>query len=236
MINHSNLLSRVKGIDHAFLNYQQSIYFSANIIFTSIKQVNGSEVWIFDDNIVKDPAKEIQSDAIICHSKETTISIITADCIPLLIASLDAEIIAVVHAGWKGLSQGIIKNTIEKINSLNTSESELFFCIGPHIMPCCYEIKKDLIESVKKTSSNKVDISLFTEIKGSDSIYLNLADWCKYLLMSEGVNPLNIESINHCTYCSAHGYGSYRRRTHHAEKKSFQYSWIKKIPAEMFSV
>ncbi|MCS3430559.1 polyphenol oxidase family protein [Klebsiella sp. BIGb0407] len=231
MMIHSVLLSKIEGITHAFLNHQESIRFVAKGGYISIKQIHSSDVWVCDDNISPEHSKKIQADAIVCHSEDKTISIITADCIPLIIASSDAEIISVVHAGWKGLAQGIIKNTLTEIQKLNVSQSELFFCIGPHILPCCYEIKEDLIQSIKETSSNQCDITPFSEVRDNGSRYLSLARWCHHLLTEEGVSPSNIESISQCTYCSAYGYGSYRRRAHREEAKSFQYSWIKKRPA-----
>lgn len=229
MIAHSKLLSKIKGVDHAFLNHQESVLFETKETFASIMQVHGSDVLVHN-NTLQETSKKTRADAIICNSTDNKISIITADCIPLLVSSLDAKIIAAVHAGWKGLSQGIIKKSMEEIRNLNTSQSELFFCIGPHIMSCCYEIREDLIKSIKEKSYNHIDITPFTETHDNGSTYLSIANWCKHLLIEENISPLNIESINHCTYCSTHGYGSYRRRTRHDEKKSYQYSWIRKSP------
>ena len=229
MIAHSNLLSKIKGIEHAFLNHQESVLFETKETFTSVMQVHGSDVWLYNNTSQK-TSKKTHADAIICNSIGNKIGVITADCIPLIVASRDASVIAVVHAGWKGLSKGIIKRSIEGIKILNTSQSELFFCIGPHIMPCCYEIKQDLIKSIKETSYNHIDITPFTEVNDNGATYFSIASWCKHLLIEENISPLNIDSINHCTCCSAYGYGSYRRRIHRDEKKSYQYSWIRKLP------
>lgn len=130
MIARSKLLSKLKGVDHAFLNYQESVLFETKETFTSVIQVHGSDVWVYNDTPQKTSQKN-QADAIICNSIDRTIGIITADCIPLIVASLDARIIAVVHAGWKGLSQGIIKNSMNEIKKLNTNQSELFFLPWP---------------------------------------------------------------------------------------------------------
>ena len=61
-------------------------------------------------NLIK---KKIKADAIITNQKRLPIAVLTADCVPLLLYDSKEEIIAAIHAGWKGAFKGIINNVIK---------------------------------------------------------------------------------------------------------------------------
>ena len=78
--------------------------------------------------------------------KNIGISILAADCAPILFYDPHKNIIACAHSGWKGALNGIIKNTINKLNELNSKSDDLIAVVGPCIKKQSYEVKKDFLE------------------------------------------------------------------------------------------
>ena len=57
-------------------------------------------------------SKKINCDAMLTKSSKIALSVLTADCIPILIYEKNKEIVGCIHAGWKGAVNGIIENTL----------------------------------------------------------------------------------------------------------------------------
>ncbi|STV26364.1 membrane protein [Klebsiella pneumoniae] len=64
----------------------------------------------------------------------------TADCLPLLIASRDGRYVCSVHAGWQGLVSGIVDNSLACFRQQGVALADLVIAVGPYIHPCCYEV------------------------------------------------------------------------------------------------
>ena len=83
--------------------------------------------------------KKISADAMITRMKCVALSVLTADCVPIIVYDIKNEVIGCIHAGWKGAFYGIIEKTIIKIRSLN-SNNKIYACIGPCIAKKNYEV------------------------------------------------------------------------------------------------
>ena len=120
-----------------------SNYLNKNkIILTN--QVHSNIVSYVDKNFSKD----INSDAMITNRKDILLGILTADCAPIIV--LGKKYFGIIHAGWKGLIDGIIENTIMKFNSLGETENHLNVIVGPHLSVDSFEVKKDFVDNIKK--------------------------------------------------------------------------------------
>lgn len=245
---YSSLLSGLPSIQHAFLNVTESRYFDPDTS-AGVHQVHGSEVFCFNDNRMITFANQTNADAIFTSLQSIPINIVTADCIPLLLSSIDGKHIAVVHAGWRGIIGGVIQNCLRQFNVNYTSSSDIIVAGGPHIMSCCYEISSDFMtfllssDIVKKIKNNNNELFFrlmksfndseqgrFAQKRNANSCYFDISLFCKVILIYEGIPENNIEFVSKCTYCSHEELGSYRRRTHFPAPKTYQYSWIKRIP------
>ncbi len=80
---------------------------------------------------------EQQADAMFTTQTNTVLAILTADCLPILIAARDGSEIAAIHAGWRGLSAGIIESTLAR---LRTQPGALLAWLGPAIGAASYEV------------------------------------------------------------------------------------------------
>ncbi len=74
--------------------------------------------------------------------------VLTADCLPVLLADEHGTVVAAVHAGWKGLAAGILERAIE---ALPTVGGQLYAWIGPGICANCYQVGDDVREALTAT-------------------------------------------------------------------------------------
>ena len=68
-------------------------------------------------DVIELPSATFNADASYTSEKNTICVVQTADCLPLLVTNNEGTIVASIHAGWRGLLNGVIENTIEKMNA-----------------------------------------------------------------------------------------------------------------------
>jgi YfiH family protein len=93
---------------------------------------------------------EQMADAAFTTQPDIVLAILTADCLPILIAADDGSEIAAIHAGWRGLSAGIVDSTVAR---LRTPRARLLAWIGPAIAAASYEVGEEVREAFVSTSS-----------------------------------------------------------------------------------
>lgn len=97
---------------------------------------------VHGDCVVRAGSKDFEggppdADAVIGDKADDICVIRTADCLPILLCSLDGAEIAAVHAGWRGLSGGVVEATLAAMSSLPT---DLIVWIGPAISQSAFEV------------------------------------------------------------------------------------------------
>jgi len=146
------------------------------------------------------------ADAVITNNRGDFIGIQTADCVPLLLFDKKHHVAGAVHAGWRGTSASIIKETIEAMSRrFMTSPSDIVMAIGPAIRWCCYEVGHEVIDAVTK-AGGAGDYVLTRERK----YYIDLANANRQQALSSGVPPEQIWLSDECTSCLPDKYFSYR--------------------------
>lgn len=119
----------------------------------------------------------------------------TADCLPLALARVrgDAPGVAVLHAGWRGLLDGVVAEGVRALGG------RVAAAIGPAIGPCCYEVGPEVSEP-------------FAARYGADVVQgrkLDLWSSAEHALRAAGVKE--IERIDLCTFCNPELFFSHRR-------------------------
>jgi purine-nucleoside/S-methyl-5'-thioadenosine phosphorylase / adenosine deaminase len=208
-LKESKLLSSINGIAHGFSD--KYLGDSASQVaamlnmkgITLLKQIHSDNVVLLSEPATETGIKE--GDALVTDIKGYGIAVATADCVPILLASKDARIVAAVHAGWRGTLNEIVVNTLYVIRDRYGIEPQyLKAAIGPSIGSCCYEVG----EEVGSLFSEKyADSSEYLLEKGHSKYILDLKTANKLLLSREGV--YDIEVLDTCTKCSENFY-SYR--------------------------
>jgi YfiH family protein len=120
----------------------------------------------------------------------------SADCLPIVLARTDgrARAVAVIHAGWRGLLEGIADSAVEALG-----EGSLAAAIGPAIGPCCYEVGEEVAEPYRARF-------------GDDVVRVGRLDlWtsAERALVAAGVQ--HVDRFDRCTACEPETFFSHRR-------------------------
>ena len=170
----------------------------------TLNQKHSNKVIHFNNQ--KSVENKLTGDAIVSEVKNVGISILTADCAPILFYDPIKKIIGCVHSGWKGALNGIINNTIKKFNELNSNNNDLISIVGPCIGKENYEVKDDLY---KKFVDQDVKYKNFFEKIGDNKYMFDLRGVINKKLSD--LNIKNIENININTFSKKEFFYSYRR-------------------------
>ena len=115
-------------------------------------QTHSNKVQVVEN---KDNSKRIDSDAMLTRDSSLALCVLTADCAPILIYEENKKIIGCIHAGWKGTINGIIENTLKKLEEIGGNTEKLVVSIGPCIAQESYEVKEDFYSIfIKKSKEN----------------------------------------------------------------------------------
>ncbi|MCX8027142.1 MAG: peptidoglycan editing factor PgeF [Thermodesulfovibrionales bacterium] len=153
------------------------------------------------------PNLQIIADAVVTNKKNLFIGVKTADCVPIIIFDEVSQSIGVIHAGWRGTSQGIVKKTIKMMTTHYGASSEniqMIFC--PSIGRCCYEIDKDVFIKIMSVTPEG---SIWT--KKGKKYFIDLQEANMLQATETGIKRENVNIIKECTYCLSNKYHSYRR-------------------------
>jgi len=173
-----------------------------------LRQTHSTKVVNLDDfeNIAKIP----EADAVYTTQKDKVCVILTADCLPLLVSDNKGTGVLAIHAGWRGLANGIITIAIEKFaQALNIKNSECHVWLGPAISQQYFEVGIEVYETFlqKNDTANEAFIQ-----KDSEKYLCDL-----YHLARLELEMLNIKQVSgghYCTYAQENEFYSYRRHTH----------------------
>ena len=114
----------------------KKIGFTAENLLT-MNQTHSNKVVVINSS--NKHIQRVSADALITNQKNIAISVLTADCVPILIYDETNHIIGSVHAGWKGAAGGIIENTINEITKISHN-AKINVAIGPCIGLNNYEV------------------------------------------------------------------------------------------------
>ena len=149
-----------------------------------------------------------EADALIVAEPGVTISIRTADCLPILLADGRTGAIAAVHAGWRGTAASIGVRALERMRAeFGTRPEDVVAAIGPGIGVCCYEVGAEVARQ-------------FGEPVGK----IDLAAHNRRQLVQAGVGHVDV--VSPCTYCEGDTFFSYRRE---GERAGRMISFIRRV-------
>ena len=164
-----------------------------------LEQVHGNKVISINQY-----HKTLTGDALVTSEKKLALSIMTADCLPIILSTIEGKKIAAIHGGWKPLSKNIIDHTVKK---MNITPKDLYIWLGPCIGNKVFEVGVDVYNifnalpldytpAFKKISPTKylADLHLIARIQ----------------LHHLGIT--RIYAMPECTYTMKNTYYSYRRQ------------------------
>ena len=172
------------------------------------RQVHGCAVATAQQCAGQGPAPE--ADAVISEEIGVRIAVVTADCLPILLAGDRGRVVAAVHAGWRGLAGGVISACLAALRERLGKSERVAAAIGPHIGKCCYEVGEPVLDAFDERFSEILPRTLRRTRPGHARLDLGLL--AREALRAEGVENDSIGFLEgDCTACDAKRFHSYRR-------------------------
>lgn len=155
------------------------------------------------------PGERPRADALVTTIPNLAISILTADCTPILFADREANVIGAAHAGWRGAISGVIENTVRLMEEHGAKRERIAAAIGPCIHQSSYEVGPEFeAEFLAKDAS----YARFFVPGVADRFHFDLPNFCASRLTAAGVRE--IETLPLDTYAESTRLHSHRRSVH----------------------
>ena len=196
----SRKLSDLKGLRHGFFTREQEaaagaarLGVSADNLLTARQAHTARALFV---NAPWRTGKE-EADALITDKPHLAIGILTADCVPVLLAEMEAGLIAAIHAGWRGAKAGIIEAALAQMKKHGARPENTVAAIGPAISQDNYEVSGAFRESFIKQDPWSAD--LFKP--GAEShAFFDLKSYAAQRLERAGLPRRAIEILPHCVF------------------------------------
>lgn len=156
------------------------------------------------------PQSEIkETDALVTNKTGICLCVQTADCVPILLFDPVNNVIAAVHAGWRGTVKKITEIAVQKmVSKYNSLPVNIVAAIGPSISPEIYEVGDEVVEEVRKSIPNS---EMLLHKNNSGKYHVNLWEANRQILLNIGLAEKNIEILGECSFISSEKYFSARK-------------------------
>ncbi len=175
-------------------------------------QVHKTVVGIIDDAFLQRDEKERREqlegvDAIVSDCAQVCLCISTADCIPVLCYDTHKQVIAAIHAGWRGTVERIVEKTLHVMSEqYGTNPLDVQAVIGPGISLDSFEVGDEVYEAFENAHFDMTRIA-----QKYEKWHIDLWEANKLQLIRCGVLAANIEQSGICTYKQYEDFFSARR-------------------------
>ncbi|MDQ7799049.1 MAG: peptidoglycan editing factor PgeF [Candidatus Edwardsbacteria bacterium] len=199
-INHG-LVVKTQGRDIDQAEVYRSLSARRKTVVTS--QVHGCDICRVDSRFDKFYPHRVQADGLMTDRSDVVLTIHTADCLPIYLASSDRRYLALVHAGWRGTAANFAAKAVDVFcGEYGLSPRELVAAIGPGIEAGCYQVDRDVAGRFPPEHARP---------ENNGKWLLDLRSTNRDQLLSSGMKPCNIYVSDFCTKCRPDMFHSYRR-------------------------
>ncbi|ROT08951.1 peptidoglycan editing factor PgeF [Muribaculaceae bacterium Isolate-104 (HZI)] len=141
------------------------------------------------------------TDALVTCMRQTALCIHTADCVPVVMADVEAGVIGAAHSGWRGAEKRIVAATVDAMCSLGARPDRIVASMGPSICPKCFEVGDEVAQKFERYGA----VSRINHVAHVDLYRVVAAT-----LEDAGVNSRNISLPPTCSLCDCDNYFSAR--------------------------
>ena len=169
------------------------------------------------------PDHPLAGDGLVTDTPGLLLSVLTADCLPVIVVDPKKRAAGVFHAGWRGTVKRIVEKGVGEMRRYFGSEPRnLIAAIGPGVQSCCYQVGEEVRDKFAMQFAYSGE--LFREVKESDpvrekypllfltarapghsqlpvQIFLDLVEANRRQLLDAGVLRRNIQADSPCTAC-----------------------------------
>ena len=166
--------------------------------FVRVKQVHGKKIVLVKE------ARGYQieeADGLVTQTPGLALGILTADCVPVFFWAEEVPAVSLIHAGWRGLHQGILESAMRLLTGQYQARTQkIFVALGPAIRDCCYEVGPEFLDYFPKNCR-----------KEGSRHRMNLIQEARDRLLACGINPAQIHDLEICTVCQNSRFFSARK-------------------------
>lgn len=177
-----------------------------------LDQVHGAAVLRLTADAARPVTRLPQADASVCTTPGIACTVLVADCLPVLLCSMDGAAVAAAHAGWRGLAAGVIDNTVAALClAAGCRADQLLAWLGPCIGPAAFEVGADVLLAFG-ADLRQPEPALFVpgpSQHGSPRWHANLPALARRRLAVLGVRRISGGQL--CTVADASRFFSFRR-------------------------
>lgn len=148
-----------------------------------------------------------EADGAVTDDPDVVISVVTADCAPVLLSTKDGKIVGAAHAGWRGAADGILETVVDRMIGLGAESQDIVAVVGPCIAVTHYEVRDDMRQQVLE--QDPLGQIFFTPVR--DGFYLfDLGRYCVDRLRRKHVGIAAL--LGRDTFSDPQHFFSHRRR------------------------
>jgi polyphenol oxidase len=172
-----------------------------------LMQVHGADVVEVDSAWL--PGAGPRADAMVTRRPDIALGIVTADCVPVLFADIEAGVAGAAHAGWRGAVAGVIEATVAAMARLGARPNRIAAAIGPCIRQESYEVAADMRDAV--LLQDRTSDRYFAPGQREARWQFDLPGYCTARLNAAGIR--DIATTDADTAADESRFFSHRRRT-----------------------
>ena len=187
----------------------------------TMRQVHGDHIVEVKDRSLKEAG---EADGMVTAEPDIFLAVLTADCVPILFVAPKKQVVAAVHAGWRGTLAGIAQQMVRRFEQqYAVSPPELEVALGPAIGVCCYEVKDDVAKPLMKKWSSLTTPSI--QVRDGKT-FVNLRRLNRDILRASGVPGKQLHEVGPCTSCAVEEFFSYRRQGGQTGRQMSFIGWL----------
>lgn len=196
----------VMGVEHGFGQRGSPVPPGTHLA----RQIHGTGVLDADEWASPERSAAAEADAVVSGHPGRTVGIVTADCVPILVAWRGGERVAAIHAGWRGLAAGVIERGLAALAGRGATR-DCVAAVGPAARACCYEVDGPVREALLKSYKNDLT-GVLIDGRRPGRFQLDLPGLAERVLARAGVPEDRIGGTHRvCTICDPERFESFRR-------------------------
>jgi hypothetical protein len=163
------------------------------------------------------------ADASVAREHGQVAAILTADCLPILLASEDKSTVCAVHAGWRGLATNIIEKSIY---AMGIARNNIQAWIGPCIHKSSFEVQQDFLSNLISHGHASELVYSFSNKIDSTHWHFDLVAFAEHMLVQSGLKKEKIYDSGYCTYAHSNKFHSHRKSQGKSKQRLVSLIWI----------
>ncbi|MGC6329156.1 peptidoglycan editing factor PgeF [Rhizorhabdus sp. FW153] len=177
----------------------------------TLHQVHSPDVVTVTEPFVDDARPH--ADALVTATPGLLLGILTADCVPVLFADIEAGVVGAAHAGWKGAITGVTDRTLDAMVALGADRDRIIAAIGPCIARASYEVDAAFV--ARFADADPENERFFADGRRAGHAQFDIEAYVAHRLAQAGVG--RVIALGEDTYAQPDRFFSFRRATHRGE-------------------